>query len=74
METFPNKKQRQASLKGKKKGSKALARLRSLKGELESNEDTDTTQTSGGTNDRGFKDVRTLTEKMRILTWVDTQL
>jgi hypothetical protein len=68
METSPTKKPRLGSNKGKKKG-KALARLRSLKGDT--NEES---QSSGGDiaglTDRGFRDVRTLTEKMRLLSWV----
>jgi len=68
METSPNKRQRQTSLKGKKKGGKALQRLRSLKGEVSEDDNIDRLEISIGTNDRGFRDVRTLTEKMRMLS------
>lgn len=72
METSPNKRQRQASLKGKKKGGKALQRLRSLKGEVSEDDNIESLEMSVGANDRGFRDVRTLTEKMRMLSWVRT--
>jgi hypothetical protein len=71
METSPTKKPRLASIKGKKKGGRAMARLRSLKGET--NKDTPSSGSDvTGLNDHGFRDVRTLTEKMRLLTWVDS--
>jgi hypothetical protein len=68
METSPTKKPQLQSIKGKKKGGKALARLRSLKGET--NEVSQGSGSYTGLNDRGFRDVRTLTEKMRLLSWV----
>jgi hypothetical protein len=66
MEISPTKKSRLASIKGKKKGDKAIARLRSLKGET--NEDPPSSGSSVvGLNDHRFQDVITLTEKKRLL-------
>jgi hypothetical protein len=71
METSPTKKAKHASIQGKKKGGKAMARLRSLKGEM--NEDSSSSGTDvAGLNDHGFRDVRTLTEKMRLVSWVNS--
>jgi len=70
METSPNKRQRGNKPQGKKKGNKALARLRSLKEATGECEDFYNRQAMNGANDRGVKDVRTLTEKMKILLWV----
>jgi hypothetical protein len=69
METSPTKKPRRANLKGKKNGGKAIARLRSLKGELDDDHGIDSVNIARS-NDRGFRDVRTLTEKIRMLSWV----
>jgi len=69
METSPSKKRRASTLKGKKKGGKALARLRSLKGEMDEGR-TSQGSSSAGPTDRGFRDVRILTEKIRLLSWV----
>jgi hypothetical protein len=69
METSPTKKPRLASIKGKKKGGRAMARLRSLKGEM-NEEGPSSGGNIAGLNDHGFRDVRTMTEKMRLLSWV----
>jgi hypothetical protein len=70
METSPKKRQRQV---GRKKATKAMTRLSSLKGEGEESTDVASSAAhSGVLTDRGFRDVRTLTEKMRILAWVCT--
>lgn len=48
-----------------------MARLRSLKGET--NEETPKSGGDvAGLNDHGFRDVRTMTEKMRLILWVDS--
>jgi hypothetical protein len=73
METSLTEKRRRASVKRKKKGGKALARLRSLKGEPNEESEINGGDISGASvNDRGFRDVRTLTEKMRLVSWVDS--
>ena len=70
MEISPNKRPCGNKPQGKKKGNKALACLHSLKKATEECEDFYNRQAINGANDRGFKNVRTLTEKVNILLWV----
>jgi hypothetical protein len=71
MEIPPTKKPRLVSINGKKKRGKAMARLHSLKGET--NEESSSSGADvAGLNDYGFRDVRTLTEKMRLVSWVNS--
>jgi hypothetical protein len=68
METLPTKRSRLSNQKGKK-GGKAFERICSLKGKSEKNDIADQDM-SVAQNDHGFRDMRTLTEKMRLLSWV----
>jgi len=67
----PQRKPRQSSTPRGKKASRSWQRLQLMKGQQTDSEDcSNSLDTKAVVNDVGFKDVRTLQEKNRLLNWV----